>query len=321
MSQLAESTVMQSFVDEYWDQKPGVFPQFLPEPLLAERDVLDDIRQTAALLNDGVPVPLRLFVDGRMIQGGEEVLSFVPRTQSLSEYAQDLSRQLGARTFGLVLNNYQRINTGVWNQLRGIVGEIIGRVGFPSRDVQCVLFVGNYRNTPMGIHVDRATNVLSFGVHGSKRMLAWPNEYFSGRRDARIVSRGPSSMSVLANPHDFVDDATLLNYGPLDMAYWPESYWHCIHQPTSATDEVHVSVNLTFRSNERLSDLLSGVVATKLMEDLGASNELYQHWKLDTSDVPPDIEAGLDALERAVSSGALRQRVRKAWASRSRLLQ
>jgi hypothetical protein len=221
-----------------------------------------------------------------------------------------MSRDFGGQPFGIVYNDYDRVNLRLWRRLRPAAVQIVERCGLPAGRISCVLFVGNYDTTPFGIHIDPSRNVISFGVVGRKRLLAWPAGYFSGREDAPKMTVA-NGVAILAEPDAFMDEVEILEYGPNDMIYWPSSYWHCVSQ--NGGGEVHVSINILFDSQLTLSQLIASRIEPMLRQRLGERNSVRSHWTSFTEELPAEISAGIDSLEEAARSGELRKEFERYW--------
>ncbi|MGZ3772049.1 MAG: JmjC domain-containing protein, partial [Bdellovibrio sp.] len=93
--------------------------------------------------------------------------------------------------------------------------ELYRHVGFPNRFSEMGLYLGNYRKTPFGVHVD-SCGVFSFPVVGLKRFRLWTPAF---------VKKNPG-LDRAFKYDKYKKNSRLLEVGPGDMTYWPSSAWH-----------------------------------------------------------------------------------------------
>jgi len=81
--------------------------------------------------------------------------------------------------------------------------------------VKLTLFLGNYRNTPYGVHLGGASN-FKFVIAGRKRMRVWD--------DASV--RDKDALSFTNRYRSRLSGSIALDGAPGDVLYFPSSYWH-----------------------------------------------------------------------------------------------
>jgi 50S ribosomal protein L16 3-hydroxylase len=304
------------FARDYWRKKPGVFKGVLPD-LMSDKEIMGSIRKAAEMVldpnNTAKKVSFYPFAGGREIRG-MEALKFIPSGNSVDEYFRELSDSLHGDSFGLVINGYDEVCPEVWEQLKEIVDDLVKRIGVPVNQIDCFLMLGNYQSTTFGIHLDSSIGVIALSLRGTKRMLAWPRDYFEHRhvRKSQMSPETTATVLVMEDIAQFADDAVDLQYGPGDVAYWPESYWHVGHQKQS--NEMWITVSLGFRLATSLSEGLATLLEEALRERLGSSDVFIPQQKLAPTALPTEIEAVLDALDDIIISGQIDNSIKTAWA-------
>jgi 50S ribosomal protein L16 3-hydroxylase len=138
-----------------------------------------------------------------------------PADGSIAAWTDRVTRMLGGRAFGLVVDGYQAHDEPVFQRLCDFVSGLYAHTGLPGEQAKAGLFLGNYARTPFGLHRGRSTNFM-FVLDGVKRIRAWPAAFFRGKED-------------LTNRLDYEqhnEASTILEGRPGDVVYWPSPYWH-----------------------------------------------------------------------------------------------
>ena len=76
----------------------------------------------------------------------------------------------------LVCDELLQANQKNWKKLQEFTDTLFTHVGFPNQFVEMGLYLGNYRQTPFGVHVD-GCGVFSFPVIGKKTFRLWKSEF------------------------------------------------------------------------------------------------------------------------------------------------
>jgi len=145
------------------------------------------------------------------------------------------------------------------------------------------LFIGNYQQTPFGIHQDPA-NVFAFVIEGRRRIYLWPEEYFCDSID-RIRN---SDFAKLQR------DATILEAEPFDVLYWPGRYWHV--GETLGNLSVGVSVALV---PVQLSNFVVGAINNQIGEFIYPTLTTDGGFSHAATDVEDSAEMIAAAIKRA----------------------
>lgn len=160
------------------------------------------------------PSGFKLFVDGQR-QNEAEILQVLPekRDGNLLNYHSRMEQIFS--DYCLVCDELLQVSKKNWQYLSAFTENLFSHVGFPNRFVEMGLYLGNYRQTPFGVHVD-GCGVFSFPVVGQKTFRLWRPAF---------VKKNPV-LERADNYEKFKKYSKTLVAKPGDMAYWPASAWH-----------------------------------------------------------------------------------------------
>ncbi len=197
----------------------------------------------------------KLYVDGHRLHL-DEVLQFLPsrRDKSLIGYHERMGPIFS--DYCLVCDELLQVSKKTWQPLFSFTKNLFSHVGFPNQFVELGLYLGNYKKTPFGVHVD-GCGVFSFPIVGNKIFRIWaPN----------FVKKHPELDRAL-NYTRFKKDSQILKAAPGDMAYWPSSAWHIAESngSFSATWSLGVWVDRPHHAN------VESAVRPLLLNTLGPS--------------------------------------------------
>jgi 50S ribosomal protein L16 3-hydroxylase len=156
----------------------------------------------------------RLFVNGRP---SKNVPTYLPGPKDTdgAAYVRRLEA-LGRHTrFGLVVNNLQGADFGLWAKTAQWLSGLYAHTGVPPFVAEVALFLGNYERTGFGIHKDDISVVLA-SVQGAKQMFLWRPDQLTGE-DLRRTGAAATALKRRA---------TGLWAKPGDLVYWPAGHWH-----------------------------------------------------------------------------------------------
>lgn len=183
----------------------------------------------------------------------DEVYSLLPeaKDQSLQGYHRRMEEIFS--DYCLVCDELLQVSQYNRAQLLNFSNTLFSFVGFPNRFAEIGLYLGNYRQTPFGVHVD-GCGVFSFPVVGKKVFRLWPPQFAKKHPD-------------LDRSHDygrFKKDSKTMKAVPGDMTYWPSSAWHIAESngSFSATWSLGVWIDVTHQQN--LEAALRPLLRTKL---------------------------------------------------------
>lgn len=282
-----------NFAEEIWDKQPRVFKQLFEGRLLAPQEelfrvVAETTARYAPVAGDWMKrAPFRMSVD----KGSLSVqVPYVPRHEdgSFEGWAQRLYKEQPGRSFLFHINGVQTASSLLFERYREFTEGLVEHVGLPSWRLDADLFVGNYRETPFGVHKDMAQN-FALIISGRKRLLLWPYEtllpYAGGSLDPRELD-----FALQVRGLDAIREPPIVLEGePGDVFYWPGHFWHC----AQGTGSLSLTNNLAFYTtgNPMLHRLME-----QTFEKVGP---LYDH----TQPVTPYVPARRQELASAVPQG------------------
>ena len=251
---MLDSKFWSYFGRRYWEKKPVVFKD-VNSPLvkITSKEVFswllrycDHCRKTKT--NKG----LKLFIDGQL-QDIEELLELLPtkKDRSFEDYHQRMSEMF--EDYCLVCDELMQTNPDKQNRLGDFLEGLYHEVGMPNRFTEMGLYLGNYRKTPFGVHVD-ACGVFSFPVVGTKKFRLW---------EESEIKKHPK----LERAHEYkkyLKSSQLLRAEKGDMAYWPSHSWHIAESDGtfSVTWSLGIWVDRPFQ--DVVSEALQPLIAKKL---------------------------------------------------------
>lgn len=305
------SAAWSEFVTRHWDcECPCVLLNALGGPPLSEAELMTVLRRVGARFRSGGSTEGTLVcVDhAALVVGiGEHLPS--DDDASLPDYAARVGRAFGGRGFALITHAPHLESFALWDAARTFVRGLAAATSLADDVLDTEIFVGDYRVTPQGIHLDAANN-FSFVLHGNKRMLLWPGEAFADvptRRSPRTTGGSPylDELDIAARRAD----ALVLEGGPGDVLFWPASYWHVGESTGELVATLNVSV---FR--RQLPQLLARSLAAdpqwwRRGDELAALERL--------GDAGARVEASLALLSGDDPGAAVRRWLTRFWLDRA----
>ncbi len=262
----------QNFAKNIWEKKELVARNVNSELLqMGDAEIFDLLvlySDRCRQIND--PEGFKFFIEGFKVDP-EEVLQVLPEKsdKTLLGYHQRMSKLFP--DYCLVCDELLKVNLKKQHLLTDFTDQLYQHVGFPNRFSEMGLYLGNYRKTPFGVHVD-SCGVFSFPVAGVKRFRLWSPEF---------VKKNPA-LDRAFTYEKYKKSSTLLEARPGDMTYWPSSAWHIAESDGSfsATWSLGVWVDHTHQDMfaEALQTLLiaknkkSGLAPTTHFKELHAPN-------------------------------------------------
>ena len=204
------------FARETWERKPAVFPQ-ISSPLV-EMDPAEIFRLTVLYADlcrkNRSAEGFKFFLDGQRVHE-DEALKLLPRKSDKSLLGYHERMNAIFEDYCLVCDELLLVNFEKHEIVSGFTAELYRHVGFPNRFAEIGLYLGNYRKTPFGVHVD-GCGVFSFPVIGKKKFRIWDQAY---------IDKNPGLVRAFRYEKHKAK-SLLLEAGAGDMTYWPSSSWH-----------------------------------------------------------------------------------------------
>jgi 50S ribosomal protein L16 3-hydroxylase len=243
------------FYQENWETRGAVIERPFAAPLAAPAETFDWLVTAGDRFRAGDRrVSIEFCIEHA--QQLADVGRYLPEHSdgSADGYAERVTKLVGGRKFGLVVDDFQAFDATLWLRVREFLRGLFEHTGLPGETAKATIFLGNYDSTPFGLHRGRSGNFM-YVVDGRKRMRTWPDAFFRGKED-------------LTNRLDYQhynDDSIVLDADPGDVIYWPSDYWH-IGESVDGQLSAAVSIAL-FMDHVASADLQSearGMVAQRL---------------------------------------------------------
>ncbi|WP_347358577.1 cupin domain-containing protein [Bdellovibrio sp.] len=252
-------------------------------------------------LND--PTGFKFFIDGFKAEEGD-VLQVLPEKEDKSLLGYHTRMKAMFPDYCLVCDELLQVNLKKQPLLTEFTDELYRHVGFPNRFSEMGLYLGNYRKTPFGVHVD-SCGVFSFPVAGVKRFRLWEPEY---------VKKNPSlDRAFKYDKHKKASQ--LLEVKPGDMAYWPSSAWHIAESDGSFSATWSLGVWVDQPHKEMVSNSLKNL----LNEKIGAAgNKVTTAFKNlhsgsgEVSELPEAYRQSMELLKN-LTAEELQETFLKSW--------
>jgi hypothetical protein len=240
MATSLDSKFWSRFAKTTWEQKTLVVKDF--QSPLRKIDATEIFRLVVALADvcrktkssDG----FKFYIDAQRLHA-DDVLKVLPRKadHTLRGYDARMSRQF--KDYALVCDELLKVPWAQHSALSQFMTDLHLHVGLPNRFSEIGLYLGTYRRTPFGVHVD-GCGVFSFPVIGHKKFRTWTHAYAAKNLTLQKSFRYPSHVS----------QSKLHEVGEGDLSYWPSSAWHIAESAGgfSATWSVGVWVDKTHGS-------------------------------------------------------------------------
>lgn len=209
-------TFWQKFAKNNWERKPLVLKNVQSELLQLGDSAIFDLLVTYSdrcrkMKN---PEGFKFYIDGIKTYE-DEVLQILPEKKDKSLLGYHARMKTMFSDYCLVCDELLKVNLKKQALLTDFTDELYRHVGFPNRFAEMGLYLGNYRKTPFGVHVDNC-GVFSFPVVGVKKFRLWTPAF---------VQKNPE-LNRTFDYAKYKKDSQLIEAGPGDMTYWPSSAWH-----------------------------------------------------------------------------------------------
>ncbi len=248
------------FSKNIWEKKP-VAVKNVKSPLLEMGEA--EIFRLLVLFSDHCrtlksAAGFKFYIDGVQTHP-EDVLQVLPvkKDKSLIGYHRRMNALFS--DYCLVCDELLKFNAEKQALLTDFTAELYRHTGFPNRFSEMGLYLGNYRKTPFGVHVDRC-GVFSFPVVGQKKFRLWTSAY---------VKKHPELDRAFSYSRH-KKDSILMQAEAGDMTYWPSSAWHIAESDGRFSTTWSLGVWVDKPHKELFSESLNLLVAEKM----GASGEL-----------------------------------------------
>jgi hypothetical protein len=228
-----------------------------------------------------------------------DVGKHLPRAgdKTAAAYARRVTGLLGGQRFGLVVSELQQYGAPLWFRLRAFVRGLVAAVGTPAT-AKATLFLGNYRNTPFGVHRGQSSNFM-FVIDGRKRILGWPDAY---------MRRQKADATYTLDYSRYRKDAVVLEGTPGDILYFPSDYWHIGEDVGGLSMAISLMLFMEARPAEQVLPHVEERLATRLGARPPRAGRSTRRGTLrPVPGVSSHVESALTALRAMSGDTALRR--------------
>lgn len=252
------------FVEHHWAKKPLFLRQPFAAPFATSAETFRGLVEAGDQFRAGESAgSVGFYIEYAQLMA--EVGRHLPEAGdgSVAGYAARMRQELDGRRFGLIVENFHAYDAQLWLGFRQFLLRLFEFTGIPGQDAKAVVWLGDYKKTPYGIHLGNS-HTFMFVVEGTKRLRVWPAEFFHDKEHREHT----------LDYEQFLDGAITLEGKPGDVFYWPSGYWH-IGESVDAGLCVAISVALFMDSS--LSDDLLEHTARLVSARPTASSHTYLH--------------------------------------------
>ena len=243
-----------SFANKHWEKKSLLVKNF--KNSIIEINQIEIFKMLVEFSNRCRKLKsaegFKLYIEGQMLHPAE-VLQFLPLKSDKTLVGYNTRMEKDFPDYCLVCDELLQASQHHWEKLHEFTNTLYSFVGYPNRFAEMGLYLGNYRKTPFGVHVD-GCGVFSFPVIGHKTFRLW---------EPSFALKNPS-LDRAMNYDRFKKNSTTMKASHGDMTYWPSSAWHISESDGSfnATWSIGVWVDRPHLNNVELA--LSPLIKSKL---------------------------------------------------------
>ncbi|WP_413587100.1 JmjC domain-containing protein [Bdellovibrio sp. HCB274] len=245
----------------------------------------------------------KFYIDGFKADP-DEVLQVLPEKSDKSLLGYHERMKALFPDYCLVCDELLQVNHSKQHLLTEFTDQLYQHVGFPNRFSEMGLYLGNYRKTPFGVHVD-SCGVFSFPVVGKKEFRLWSPEY---------VKKNPS-LDRAFSYEKHKKHSQLLEAGPGDITYWPSSAWHIAESDGSFSATWSLGVWVDKSHQEIFSDNLKNFLSEKVVatKSTGTTAYKYRHSKLgEVIELPKAYQDSIALLQK-LTTAELQEAFLSSW--------
>lgn len=216
MASVQKEKFWSEFIRKNWEKKPILMQDFAdPIKAIDSQQIFAWLVQYSDYCRQIQKAEgLKFYIDGEA-QFENEVLQALPikKDRSLQGYHHRMSQIFS--DYCLVCDELIQVSASQQTVIRKFMKNLYDRVGYPNRQTEIGLYLGNYKKTPFGVHVD-GCGVFSFPVEGIKKFRLWTDSYAKKNPD----------LDRAFEYRRHLKKSTLITAQKGDMTYWPSTAWH-----------------------------------------------------------------------------------------------
>lgn len=302
---LLDQKFWRNFAKNNWEKKPLVLKNVKSGLLeMGDAEIFDLLvlySDRCRKLNN--PEGFKFYIDGFKAEA-EDVLQVLPEKKDQSLLGYHARMKALFPDYCLVCDELLKVNLKKQHLLTDFTDELYRHVGFPNRFSEMGLYLGNYRKTPFGVHVD-SCGVFSFPVAGLKRFRLWTSAF---------AKKNPGLDRAFKYDR-YKKNSQLLEVGPGDMAYWPSSAWHIAESDGSFSATWSLGVWIDQPHKEMFSESLKNLLDPKLGPVGAAATTPFKtlHSKAgEVAELPETYRKSIELLQ-SLTALELQETFLKSW--------
>lgn len=239
-----------NFSKKYWEKKPLAMEKIKsPISTIGEAEIFELlILYSNKCRKSNDPAGFKFYIDGEQTSS-MDVLQIlpIPKDKNLLGYHQRMNKMFS--DYCLVCDELLQVISKYKDCVLEFTNSLYKHVGFPNQFAELGLYLGNYKKTPFGVHVD-SCGVFSFPVVGQKKFRLWTTEF---------VNKNPK-LDRAFEYSKYKKNSETVSACVGDMTYWPSTSYHIAESggQFSATWSIGVWVDKSFQKmfSENFDELL-----------------------------------------------------------------
>lgn len=229
MRDLMSKHSLKIFHSEWWEDflkktdnmsRPAIFKNCFAQNDMQSmrRDILDIVNTVSKLRTN--KFGFRVYVEGTLLENNEMVEIYDSPPLERETVEQWSERVFGSKKFGIIMNQGERFNPDLSQSLALKLKPLLDKISIPTEGIIFTLFIGNYHQTPLGIHKDlKGKSVLHFHLGpGGKTIYTWDTKEY----EDRVGEKKYNNQEV----HKHLTYASEYSYEEGDLFFMQEDTYH-----------------------------------------------------------------------------------------------
>ncbi len=294
-----------NFAKKYWEQKPLVLKK-VKSALLEIDD--SQIFNLLVLYSDRCrklknAEGFKFYISGLKASDGD-ILQILPVRKDKTLLGYHARMTMMFSDYCLVCDELLKSSADQQNILTDFTNKLYRQVGFPNRFSEMGLYLGNYRKTPFGVHIDHC-GVFSFPVVGQKKFRLWTSDF---------VRKNPK-LDRTFNYEKYKKNSEVLIAQPGDLAYWPSSAWHIAESDGTFSVTWSLGVWVDQPHQKTFSDTLGALLGQKMGVIGNTTTTVFKNLHEPSGQVKQLPKAYIESIKllQSLSSTQLHDAFLKSW--------
>lgn len=238
-------------------ENPLIYREYFSKPIFNEvfvkRILVSSLQESTSSTSSILRAGTRVYLDNISNESFLACLrENLPRDdESIREY---FTRMMGKKDFCLIIHHAEYFDDEVAQMAYKFMAPLIEKYGTPQITFECGFIIGNYKNTPFGVHHDTNGRTLHFNIGPCKKMM-----YTWDREDVwRITGAKRAGYSDPDQILKLTQNSTIYELDDRDLFFLPIHQYHF-----ASTNGFSIDFVITFEKNN------STTVLRKSLASLG----------------------------------------------------